>query len=475
MAVNLSEKLKEEIFARQGVLADIYNKNKQFNITKYAASWEILNGKLDGKFVNVVRSLLLDIYGEETTNEIIGQLQINPLVSTIDHHGILNHPFFVNSNLFFSQRQNLKYLICFSTAGISLNNSSWPGCLAVNGKLGLKRFSFFSDKDKTGAVLAIAASKPENVEKALKKIYEDRELEPQEKERLWQLVKELFSDLTIFNCPSFASQASILSARLWKKIFPTAPEVVYLPIEEITATIIVEIITKEKDHFLHRLFFTRKGWELVEKFFDGTLGAFTSTHKGSFLFWGIDENRRRVHLHREESRIKNQESSFELNPENIARALDERRLYPGSLVCFLVMLYYQITALGGFNQVNWLTNIKERFLALLKEMGEQSIAQRIMDIPTTNFAEGNLAFMYQKNRLIKPSAIDLFLSGKDYYPRYQILAKQMTLGESLESLLPEIYRVITPAKERKESLMAISDEDILKKNRTDELIRSIIL
>ncbi|MCX6797589.1 MAG: hypothetical protein NTX98_03890, partial [Candidatus Doudnabacteria bacterium] len=167
--------------------------------------------------------------------------------------------------------------------------------------------------------------------------------------------------------------------------------------------------------------------------------------------------------------------SFELSPENIALALDERRLYPGSLVCFLIMLYYQITALGGFNQVNWLTNIKERFLALLKEMGEQSITQRIMDIPTTNFAEGNLAFMYQNGKLIKPSAIDLFLSGKDYYLRYQILAKQITLGESLESLLPEIYRVITPAKEREEGLMAISDEDILKKNRTNELIRSIIL
>ncbi len=290
----------------------------------------------------------------------------------------------------------------------------------------------------------------------------------EQKQKIFRLLDKIIG-ADVFKQHDFSSQAGLISYRLWQEIFPKAPKVIYLPLEELVSEVVVNIVCKDPNHLLHRLFFSKQGWNLIEKHFQGSLGAFSGAHKGSFLFWGIDTKGRRVHLHRDESGIRNPRRSsrqartlrgrhelgieWELKPEKISVALKSKQLYPTSLVCFLVLLYYQITALGGFNQVNWLTNIKEKFIGLLLEMGESEIAEQIKSVPTSNFAESNLAFLVRNGKLIKASGLDIFLEEKDLFYRYQDLAGHLTLKESIESELLEIYKVIVPAQERDQSLL----------------------
>jgi hypothetical protein len=384
---------------------------------------------------------------------VAAQVKALPLVSTIDHHGILNHPFFINSNLLFSQKQGLSHLVCLSTAGVSLNNSSWPACFTLTSRdtLFLKRYSLFPDKRKMQAVLATRAFTRQEAEGLLAKISRDRDIAGADRLRLLELAEDLCFRQDVLAAGDFSSQASLISARLWEKTFPAAPKVVYLPLENLVGDIIISHIAKDPQHALNRLLFTAQGWQLAEKHFQGSLGVFSRGHKGSFLFWGIDGKKRRVHLYRKDAALADGGFSLPLDGESASSALALGRIYPTSLLCFLVLLYYGLTCLGGFNQVNWLADIKTRFLSLLKEAGEEDLALRIARAETANFAEAALAFLPASGRLIKASGLDIFLrQDPGLYGKYGQLAKELSLKESLDALMPEIYRIITPAKERRE-------------------------
>ncbi len=432
----------------------------------YVNSWEIALGSLDKKFFGIWERTLKNQLPNPHVLKIIRQLKELPLVSTIDHHGILNHPFFVNSNLIYSLYDNLEYLIVLSTEGVSLNNSSWPGCLLYRQKGGLKKISIFTDKEKNKPVLAQKAFTKKQAQGMLVKIGDENLKRPAQK---------IFLDPKVLKQKAFSAQINLINYRLWQKIFPKAPKVVYVPLEDLISEVIVKLIAKDKSHVLHRLFFKENGWKLIKKYFEGLKGAFGPGKKGSFLFWGIDATGKRLQLFRQGSKIRDQGSAISvfLIPKEVARALKEKKIYPTSLVCFLVLLYYQITCLGGFNQITWLTEIKEKFVGLLKELKASELAQRINKVPTDNFAEGNLAFLYHQGQLIKPTGLDIYLAG-NMYRKYQNLAKSITVGESIETLLPEMYRIVVPEKQRQKNLLNITDEQIAKANGLQKKVKKII-
>ncbi len=474
---NALENLKQKVLSQQKVLGEIYHAYKTDSIYDYANSWKVKNSAFqfsENPLLVKAANLLEKKYSSLESENFLQQLKQSPLVSTIDHHGILNHPFFINSNLIFSQRENMKALICFTTSGISLNNSSWPASLVLTetktGKL--KRFSFFSDKLKTRAVFAAPALTEESESKVLKQISRDLELSAREKDLLLSLVKEMFEIPGIFNKDNFSDQACVISSWLWRKIFPPAPPVYYLPIEDLAAKVLLENILNDSGHVLYQLLFEPSGWILVEKYFNGALGAFSSGHKGSFLFWGVDDSGRRLRLARSGGKLIGENFSISLDSRSVGQALKARKIYPSTLLCFLITLHYQVTCLGGFNQVNWLTGIKEKFISLLKEIGKADEAGQIDKITTDNFAEASLAFAAKEGKIIKATGLDILLSQQDHwYYKYKKLARQINIGESIETQLPEIYKVITPEAERDYDLLNLTEEEIAEQNSVADKIR----
>lgn len=455
------QKLRLSVLNRQRILDCVYNSNKCRSLIEYAGSWKIF-GNVEKIALDVLESNTKEIYGQNIAQGLLEQIKKSPLVSTIDHHGILGHSFFLNSNLIFSQRVGLKYLPVFSTAGVSLNNSSWPGCLLITNPQTAEvfRLSFFSNKQKYLSVFSASAVTEQQCIEVLNKVNNLNFLGSSEKNKLASLIEKVFLNTKVLEAGSFSKQACLISMQIWQKVFPSASQLVYLPIEEFVSELLIILICPNTNSVIHKLIFTEEGQMFLEKYFFGLKGGFGKNY-GSFLFWGINAEGRRVSFKKNEHCIEGNRLSFELSPRDITKALQEHKIYPTSLLCFLVILEYGFNCLGGFNQINWLTEVKEKFILLLAEMGEQEKAKNIAQIPTENFAEGNLAFLPFKEGFFKASLLDAYLYEGDAYRYFCKLAKKITLDESIDSLLPEMYKIVVPLVEREENLLKISDMDII--------------
>ena len=102
------------------------------------------------------------------------------------------------------------------------------------------------------------------------------------------------------------------------------------------------------------------------------------------------------------------------------------------------------------------------------------LAKKIGRAVTDNFAESNLAFLTHQKKLIKASGVDIFLEGKNMYAKYRNLSKSTKLKESIETLLPEMYRIVVPEEKRRDVLLKITDEQIAKANGLEKQIIEII-
>lgn len=469
------EELKTEVFSRQTVLAEIYRIYGAQMISQYVASWQSLSLGIDNPFLHYMKKGAIELYGQAVAKAVVEEFETSGLVSTIDHHGLFGHPFFLNSNLIFAQRPSLRFLPVFSTAGVSLNNSSWPGCLVLtNPQTGkLVRISLYTDRHKTLAVYGLNKFGFNQVKKVLSQVESLDFLDLDQKTRLKVLLSTLFYDKAITQSESFLDQASQYSTKLWREIFPTAPQLIYLPLERLVADILIGEICFQSRHVLHQLFFTEFGWRLLDKYFYGVRGGYGSG-RGSFLFWGLDASARRFALFRNGSVLSGGSGrSIRLVPEEIAAGLEAGQLYPTSLVCFSVLLFYGVTCLGGFNQTTWLTEIKRRFLSLLEELGADEVVVRMSTLPTENFAESGLAFLRTAQGLFKASALDLYIHQVEF-SHYAKLAESLTLAQSIESELPEIYRVVVPEPNRRPELSGITLAELGKINGLENSVKHFL-
>ncbi len=443
--------LRKAVFSKRPALAKIYREFGHKSIFEYVNSWRLASPKKGSLLVSTIIELTGSLYGQGVANEVSGQLESHPLISTIDHHGILNHPFFINSNLLFSLNDHLKYLVCLSTASVSINNSSWPGCLVYHDEDGkFCKLPVTSSSNGMRSVFAEPAITQIQVEASFKRL-EDANLSADKKLLIKSLIERHFTG-QIFGLPGFSDQAAMLSFKLWREFFPGAAKVIYLPIEEVVSQILAELL-KDPNHLFTLLLTQEPGWALLEKYLDGTEGGFTNAHKGSFLFWGLSGKKRRIHLRREGKKLVGEGGSYDLSPGVLAGYLERREIYPTTLTCFLVLLFYQMTCVGGFNQTTWLAGIKEKFIQLLQDpvFGEKyfGLIEDISTVPTDNFAESPLAFMETPAGRKKATGIDIFLEGNPLaYEKYRSQAAGVSLAESIDSELPKIFPIVFPAATR---------------------------
>jgi hypothetical protein len=456
--------LKANIFDRKATLGSIYTRFQDVSIYDYVNQWPKAALQTSNIFSRHLELLAREIYGEDA-RQLMSEYNKNSLVSTIDHHGILNHPFFLNSNLIYSLKKDTSCLICLTTTSISLNNSSWPGCLVVGNEEGsaLQRLPLFLDKDKNKAVLALRAFNKQDVGRLINRIEHEVSLPVEIREGIKQLVAEEFGT-KIFEAKNFSVQASHISTQLWNKFFPQAPKIFYIPLEKLVCNVVIELL-ETKNELFTTLLCRPEGWEALHKNFLGTPGAFTSAAKGSFLFWGVNSKGERVHMSFEKNKLVGEGAEVALSAQEIIYSLKEGTLYPTTMVCFLVLLYYSVTCLGGFNQVNLLTATKEKFASLLANFGQKDLSVRISSVPTENFAEMDLAFLVRNGNIVKATGVDVYLQkSPNIYNSFVELSKRLTVGQSLEAALPGIYKVITPQTLQNKKLLALTASEIAEFN-----------
>jgi hypothetical protein len=487
--------LKHIIWTRRPILGEIMRRHGNTILHDYAQDFLDVNEcpRLDTRkdeLITAAQQLISERLGDDVANRVARQLRRLPLVSTTDHHGPIDHPFFVNANIISAipimERADpeLQSLVVFSFASVSLNNASaYPrGVLFHAGERGegpLVRLPILPDKVKMSVVYGQAPySRGElaRAETELARRTTNGEISPKRAERIHTMLEKIFGADDIFAAPDLATQITMINHRLWPHLFhPThnhtqkpAPELVYLDIESLVTKLMLDRHLDPASVF-HSVLFNPELRGRALQTFNNLPGAYSLEHDwGTFFFWGRDEKGHRVRLLLGEDSLvaPNAKLEIALTPESIRQALLERRIFPSMLLCYLmVALHYGMKCLGGFSQVHDLTMIKDAWADFLTQYGRGDEAAALDPVQTKELSGDGMVLAYittQQGDLTPATGVDMALMESDTsLEHYAELSRRVTLAQMMEPMLPEIYSVLYTGAERDVRLAQIPAEKIV--------------
>ncbi len=496
----LLDEFRAAIWKRRPILGEIMRKHGDKILHLYAKDFMDVNPTpgLDERkpeLIAMVRALTALRLGEKVADDVSRQLTKFPLVSTTDHHGPIDHPFFVNANLIsgipYRERNDpdLQYLVVFSFASVSVNNASaYPRGILFHGGVGdsgnLIRLPILPDKLKMGVVYGTRAFTRDDLTKAeieLQKKEKIGEIAAGRGDRVRDLLETYFGDKDVLAAPDLNAQITIINHRLWPKLFhapaaqPTAPDMrvpdlLYLEIETLVDHLFRSRHLNDKSSLMYRMLFDPEFMKHIPELFNGVPGAF-SLEKGwgTYFFWAMDERKHRVRLMLRNGKLESEDAvySFDWNADSIKAALAERKIFPSMLPCYLmVSLYYGMKCLGGFCQVNDLTVTKEAWATLMRRVGEEKEAEAVHPVQTKELGGDGMVLPYYptpNGDFVPATGIDMVLhEGSTQFEKYAARSEQVTLSEMMNPMLPEIYSVLYAAPERDPRLLTVTPEQIAR-------------
>ncbi|KKW42798.1 MAG: hypothetical protein UY92_C0003G0004 [Candidatus Magasanikbacteria bacterium GW2011_GWA2_56_11] len=499
--LSVFEEMKTHIWQRRPILGEIMRKHAGKTLYDYAKDFTDVNKTphLDTRkqdLVTVARELVTARLGADVGDAVARQLGRLPLVSTADHHGPITHPFFVNSNIisalpYFDQSgPDLPYLVSFSFASISVNNTSFPRGLVFhsqdNGAGVLVRLPILPDRLKMSVVYGAPAFADKEIAKAKAQLalkQKSGEIAARRAQRIGEVLDRYFSLPSVLAAPDFAAQVTKINYDLWPAIFhhqPEAatpvrpsgriPDLIYLEIETLVNELLLRFHLTNSESLLYRLFFDPGHQNLAQRFFNNLPGGFSLENGwGTYFFWAVDQRLHRVRLILKDGELRSDsgEHVIALTPEAIQEALARKQIFPSMALCYLVVsLYYGVKCLGGFSQVNDLTMLKEAWRGFLAAVGEETEAAAVLPVQTKELGGDGmvLAYMGDAEQGLSPATgIDMLIEqSAGRYGHFVELAKKITLSEAMSPLLPDIYNVLYSSPDRRAEFQALSPERILR-------------
>ncbi len=492
------QKLRDAIWQRRPILGEIMRKHGGMILFDYAKDFMDVNDApgLDPskpELIEVFCELLEQRLGKEVAEKTKKQLLKYALVSTADHHSVIDHPFWINANFIsalpFLEKPSpeVNSLVVFSFASVSLNNASgFARGILFHGGMGnssnLIRLPLLPDKLKMGIVYSMRGFTKDDVSRAIDVMREKEkngEITPERGENIVKLLETEFCDKDVLAAPDLSSQITILNYRLWPRLFHPGVgqpagrrmlDLIYFEIE----TLVTELLLRRHLHgdtLLTRFLFTPDFQRLNKKYFDGIAGAFCESKAwGTYMFWGIDKNFHRVRMELKNGKLVSEtqpELNVDFTPDAIAEALRKKTIYPSMLLCYvMVSLYYGMKCLGGFCQVHDLTVTKEAWQKILREMGEGEEADAVTTVQTKELGGDGMVLAYTRSadnkQFFPATGIDLLFSEKDTsVEKYLDRSKVVTMQEMMNPMLPEMYTVLYTQDERDKELLSVSPEQIM--------------
>ncbi|MBI5037415.1 MAG: hypothetical protein HZC01_01760 [Candidatus Kerfeldbacteria bacterium] len=490
------DSLKAAVMQKSPILAEIVQEHGNKNLRSYTRNFLEFSGmpQLDARrseLISVTRELVGQRLGDSVGEAVAQQLRDYPLVSTTDHHGPIDHPFFVNANLIGAlsydreRDATLNHLVVFSFASVSVNNASaYPRGLLVhggmNGSGNLLRIPILPDKEKMGVVWKTRAYTAADIARAhqlLDKKLQSNDIMPERHTAVKKVVDDFFADSEVLSEPDLNAQITQLNYKLWPQLFrnehqstSATPDLVYLEIETLVTELLTRFHFNNPESPLYRLLFEKSDRDAALEHCDGIPGGFNNAQAtGTHFFWALNDraHRKRMALEGDTLHAADMDLHVPLTPEAITEGLRTKQLMPSMLLCYqVVALYYGMKCLGGFSQVSDLTRTKAAWIKVLENAGLANEAAQAATIPTATYGGDGLVLAYLQTisgSLVPATGIDMLLGeGTASLEHFRALAEKVTLNEMLYAMLPEIYSVFYTAEQRDAALQAITPEQILE-------------
>jgi len=220
---------------------------------------------------------------------------------------------------------------------------------------------------------------------------------------------------------------------------------------------------------------------LIEKYFAGVTGSLSiDKTSGTFLFWGYSKkDRMRFQLFRDGNRLINKDGTYSLllTPESVARAIANKEIFPGLLLTFIVLsFYYGLLLGGGPSQTSYLTEMKKRYIAMMKEAGDEESASETEQSITDDFIfyRPHLAFLEHNNERISATALDMYLYQDPTRWNGIIAAtKSIDMNAFMTILLPTLYKQFCNPEEKEDELVNVSRQDVESYTGIDKKLPAI--
>ncbi len=500
------KRLKDKVLEKRPTLQSLLIKRGDKKLLDYANEYVDVNLPptipfRQAELLEVMEAHITRRFGLEVAESAIAQLKEFYFVSTADHTGPLTHPFFVNSNLLTAaslvshDKANLNNVIVLSCANIAYNNSSFPRGLFfhnyIDGHVGLHRLPFLSAKPTPHSIYAMNPYKIDDVKKVYSLMKDEvnaGKILPDQYEKICALLKEIYENQEVLECKSYCEQVGKTNFKLWNKFFEASnvqlPNLVYLEQE----TLVVDLLTKyhlHQDTILNHMLFDPRYEPFINNYFEDIFGSFSRKDStGTYLFWALPAgSRENLQLWRKGNYLVSKDESYkiELNPEAIGEAMARKELIPGLLLNFCTLsFYYGLKCLGGFNQINYLTLMKNNYIKMNADLGNYRSIEICARAQTREMNDGlSVAFMEYGNEtkeLTLASGLDLILYGnKNSWSAIMDIMKNITLEEAFNPVLPEIYPITYDKKEWEPDLISITEKDVSNLTELNKKIKPCIV
>lgn len=483
------EALQEAVLSKRPVLREIITKHGNKRLVDYARLYTDVNlnppiQRRQEELITTFTDEVTKRFGATVAREAAQQLAEHYFISTTDHHGPIVNQSFCNANLLttatYAEHHDptLKYVIVFPCSNVSLSNITFPRGLifnsAVQGKAQLQRLSFLPSNAHSAIVYNFRSYTQEDVQK-IRRVIDDKKktnmISAAVAEKLHTLMETVYADPEILEQPNFSEQMILANARLWQLYFQSSDaqpsHLLYLEQESMTAELLRRYHLFE-DTIIYHMLFNEDYVPLLRQYFRGIMGAFDEEKQyGTYFFWGISPDKNyRVQLWRQGDDLVSPDGQMRIpfRPEAIAQALTEQRIIPSLLLVFSTLcFYYGLKCLGGFNQVNYLTAMKNAYLRMTVDRGNYRSIEVCARAQTKEMNDGYLVAHAQApdGTVVPATGLDLYLYGNaQTWPTIYEATRTITLAESLRPAMPEFYRFVYPETERRPELASVTAEAI---------------
>jgi len=496
-------RLAKVILDKRPVVKDVFGRYGEQTVFNYIKDYVstpslVVNKKRQIDFINIVRDETSRRLGASVASSVAEQLEKYYYASTIDHYGPVYHPWVLNFNLISSQvyleseDPILKNIISLSCANVSLNNIYFPRGFSfssnVAGSLKSHRLSLLPSNSHGSSVFGFRAylsSEVDKIIRVVRELFSSGEISLEIKNKLEKLINDVYGSKELFDFKYFTEQITRTNYYLWNKILGERNKkinFVYLEQELITTELLIKHHLNNNT-ILSKILFNERGREILEKYFDGSSKAFSLSNKtGTFLFWGLRKNGgvNRSQLWARDGKLVSDDGFFSipLEPEEIVEALRNGSIVPSVLLVFLtICFYYGVTCFGGLGQINYLPEMKDLYVNLLKEIGDDESKDVFYNLSTDKLG-GEMIVALAENEAgesAMATSSDFLLYGDEKtWDTFVKQAKNITLKESIIPNFPLDYPVIFSLAEREPELQTVTREDITKIIDLDKKIKPCI-
>ncbi len=415
---------KKIVFDSRPTLQNIYKEKGDVTLLEYYAS-VLGNGIKESLLQEVLKKEIMRIFGDAVLADRAGEyLSRNGYISSVDHHGVISHPAFVQAHVAQAvangaHKENI--VLVFSSGSVSLDNHTFPRGVSFHGEAGETKIPFFSSEKRHGCVLGMPGVDRDVLLQNLRNVHIPE-----------QVTNAL--DVEGMNKMNFSDYATRASRSLFR-LFPRMNDVdfIMIPHEKISARII-----SESEDF-QKMLFGERFLDVYEKAFSNVKGAHVeSGGQGTLLFWHVKDTRRAALARRGEV-LETKDGAFSISytKETILPLLESGELIPCLALSYAIIGSFGVTLGGGFNQVDYLDAIYRADDSLRVALGLPSATRGI-----PNHMGGDIVYtgLKQNNKVQPATFLDLLSRvSSSEETRFFDTLETVTLAEAMEGVISDAY------------------------------------